>query len=113
MLPWGILLIAVLVELNFRGFLLGRLLTLCQSSWLRKHPAVGPALAPMLAITGASTVFAFDPFMVATFKQLHWIAIWDGMIWGAIWVRFRNLYAPIVAHTVEVMIMYSILKLVL
>ncbi|MGH7250310.1 MAG: CPBP family glutamic-type intramembrane protease [Nitrospiraceae bacterium] len=113
MLPWGILLIAILVELNFRGFLLGRLLSLCQSSWLRKHPAVGPALASMLAIAGASTVFAFDPFMVATFKHLHWIAIWDGIIWGAIWVRFRNLYAPIVAHTVEVMIMYSILKLAL
>ena len=51
--------------------------------------------------------------MVATFRNLHWIAVWDGMIWGAIWVRFRNLYAPIVAHSVEVMIMYSILKLVL
>lgn len=113
MLPWGIVLIAVLVELNFRGFLLGRLLSLCQSSRLRHHPTAGPALGSMLAITGASTVFAFDPFMVATFKHLHWIAIWDGMIWGAIWVRFRNLYAPIVAHTVEVMIMYSILKLVL
>ena len=113
MLPWGILLIAVLVELNFRGFLLGRLLTLCQSPWLSKHPAVGPTLAPILAITGASMVFAFDPFMVATFKDLHWIAVWDGIIWGAIWVRLRNLYATIVAHSVEVMIMYSILRLIL
>ena len=54
MLPWGIVLIAVLVELNFRGFLLGRLLSLCQSSRLRHHPTAGPALGSMLAIAGAS-----------------------------------------------------------
>jgi len=107
MLPWLILLIAVAVELNFRGFLLGRLLALCARA------GAGPALAATSAIAGSALAFAFDPFMVATFRNLHWIAVWDGIIWGAIWVRFRNLYAPIVAHTVEVMIMYSILKLAL
>ncbi|MBI4400909.1 MAG: hypothetical protein HY581_04690 [Nitrospirae bacterium] len=113
MLPWGILLIAIAVELNFRGFLLGRLLALCQRAWLSRYPRVGPVLAPAVAIAGASTVFAFDPFMVTTFKHLHWIAIWDGLVWGMIWWRLRNLYAPIIAHAVEVMVMYSIIKVVL
>jgi len=109
MLPWAILIIAIAVEVNFRGFLLGRLHALGQRSWGAQYPLVGS----VLAVGGASTAFAFDPFMVATFKHLHWIALWDGIIWGAIWVRLRNLYATIVAHAVEVMIMYSILKLVL
>jgi len=113
MLPWAILIIAVAVELNFRGFLLGRLLTLCQSAQLGRYTRIGPALAPAFAIGGASTVFAFDPFMVATFKHLHWIAIWDGLVWGVIWLRTRNLYATIVAHAVEVMIMYTIIKIAL
>lgn len=113
MLPWGILLIAMAVELNFRGFLLGRLLALCQRAWLSRFPRVGQVLAPTVAIAGASTVFAFDPFMATTFKHLHWIAIWDGLVWGTIWLRLRNLYAPIVAHAVEVMMMYSIIKVAL
>jgi hypothetical protein len=51
--------------------------------------------------------------MVETFKHLHWIALWDGMVWGMVWMRTRTLYATVVAHTVEVLIMYSVLKLVL
>ncbi len=115
MLPWGILLIAIAVELNFRGFLLGRLLALCETvrlrrpSWLSDCPGPGPALA----VGGSATLFAFDPFMVATFHHLHWIALWDGLIWGMIWLRLRNLYATIVAHAVEVIILYAILKRVL
>lgn len=109
MLPWTIALIAVGVELNFRGFLLGRLLALWQPPpGSRYHPG-GAALA--VAVSAAA--FSFDPFMVATFRHLHWIAVWDGLVWGLLWVRLRNLYAPIVAHTVEVIIMYGVLKAVL
>jgi membrane protease YdiL (CAAX protease family) len=109
MLPWFILLIAVFVELNFRGFLLGRLLTLAE----RAAPALSPSLAAGAAVAVTALVFSFDPFMVITFQHLHWIAVWDGLIWGLLWVRLRNLYVPIVAHAVEVMVMYSIIKAVL
>lgn len=105
MVPWFILFIAVAVELNFRGFLLGRLLALCRS-----FPGFATSLAAPIAIVTSALVFAFDPFMVATFKHLHWIAVWDGIVWGTIWVRLRNLYATIVAHAVEVIIMYSIVR---
>ena len=108
-LPWTILLIAVAIELNFRGFLLGRLLTLCENSRLGQRAWMGPALA----VGATATAFAFDPFMVVTFKHLHWIAMWDGIVWGTIWLRMRNLWATIVAHAVEVMIMYIIIKIVL
>jgi membrane protease YdiL (CAAX protease family) len=106
MLPWGILVIAIAVELNFRGFLLGRLATLLQRTWLRTHRGVGSALAVMIS----SIVFSFDPFMVTTFKHLHWIAVWDGMVWGVLLLRTHSLYVPIVAHAIEVIVMYSALK---
>lgn len=108
MLPWAILLIALGVELNFRGFLLGRLLTLCASptSAIR-------VLGPALAVGGSALVFSFDPFMTATFKHLHWIAVWDGIVWGGLWLYLRNLHVTIVAHAVEVVILYSVLKIVL
>ena len=107
MLPWLILSIAVAVEVNFRGFLLGRL-------WaLSVRIGAGPVLAPTVAITGAALAFAFDPFMVATFKHLHWIAVWDGLVWGVLWLYLRNLYAPMTAHAVEVIILYSTLKVAL
>jgi hypothetical protein len=96
MVPWFILLIATLVELNFRGFLLGRLLAL-------GLPA--PVAVPLSAL-----LFAFDPFLVATFQQLHWIAVWDGLVWGSLWVAFRNLYVPIVGHAVEVIVLYSVMR---
>ena len=108
MLPWGIMAIAVGVELNFRGFLLGRLLTRFER--LRN---VSSRLASGSAVAISALAFSFDPFMVATFRDLHWIAVWDGMVWGMMWVRRRNLYATIVAHAVEVMVMYSALKLVM
>jgi membrane protease YdiL (CAAX protease family) len=108
MLPWGIMAIAVGVELNFRGFLLGRLLAAL------KGAGAGPSRRPAaLAIAISALAFSFDPFMVGTFRHLHWIAVWDGIVWGMMWVRRRNLYATIAAHAVEVMVMYSILKLVL
>lgn len=108
MLPWVIVLIAWFVEVNFRGFLLGRLLALCRSA----VPSPSP-VAPALAIAGSALLFSFDPFMVATFRHLHWIAVWDGLIWGLLWMHLRNLYATITAHAVEVIVMYSVIKYVL
>lgn len=109
MLPWFIVLIAVLVEVNFRGFLLGRLLALTE----QMVPALPMPLAGALAIGVSALAFSFDPFMVITFQHLHWIAVWDGLVWGLFWVWLRNLYVPIIAHAVEVMVMYSIIRTVL
>ncbi len=106
MLPWVIVLIAAFVELNFRGFQLGRWLALSRQL---RVPRSGRA-APALAVGTTALVFAFDPFLVTTFKHLHWIAIWDALVWGALWLRLRNLYATIVAHAVEVMIVYSAVR---
>ena len=109
MVPWFICGIAIFVELNFRGFLLGRLAAL--ESELQKSSLI-QRLSPLALITCA-LLFAFDPFMVNTFAHLHWIALWDGLIWGIIWLRTRNLYITIVAHAVEVMIMYLSVRAVL
>jgi membrane protease YdiL (CAAX protease family) len=109
MLPWFVLLIAVLVEVNFRGFLLGRLLVLVE----QMAPALPTPLASGMAIGMAALAFSFDPFMVITFQHLHWIALWDGLVWGLLWVRLRNLYVPIIAHAAEVMVMYSVIRTVL
>ena len=106
MVPWFIVGIALFVEFNFRGFLLGRLVslesTLWRHAWLRN-------LSPAALVTSA-LVFSFDPFMVNTFRDLHWIAVADGLVWGLIWLRTRNLYATIVAHAVEVILMYSAVR---
>ena len=102
MAPWFICGIALIVELNFRGFLLGRLATLESGLW---RSGLAQRLSPLALITCA-LIFAFDPFMVNTFQHLHWIALWDGLIWGIIWLRTRNLYITIVAHALEVMMMY-------
>lgn len=102
MVPWFICGIALLVETNFRGFLLGRLAVLESNLWT---PSLAPWLSPLALLTSA-LVFAFDPFMVNTFRHLHWIALWDGMVWGIIWLRMRTLTITIVAHAVEVIVMY-------
>ncbi|MBI4003087.1 MAG: hypothetical protein HY348_15055 [Nitrospira defluvii] len=99
MVPWFILFIAAMVELNFRGFLLGRLLAL--------------KLSPPTAVLTSALLFAFDPFLVATFQQLHWIALWDGLVWGTLWAALRNLYVTIVAHAVEVMMLYGVMRAIL
>jgi membrane protease YdiL (CAAX protease family) len=103
MLPWFICGIALFVEMNFRGFLLGRLATLESQLW---SSGFAQRLSP-LALLASSLIFAFDPFMVNTFQYLHWIAVWDGLIWGMIYLRTRNLFITIVAHAVEVIVMYS------
>jgi hypothetical protein len=89
--------------------LLGRLLAFFQTPEFR----LNRWLPSTLAVVISALTFSFDPFMVETFKHLHWIALWDGMVWGMVWMRTRTLYATVVAHTVEVLIMYSVLKLVL
>lgn len=99
MVPWLVCAIAILVELNFRGFVLGRLLAL----------SVPRAAAVLLS----AVLFAFDPFLLCTFRQLHWIAVWDGIIWGIMWIRLGNLYATITAHAVEVIILYCIVRVAL
>lgn len=109
MVPWFICAIAFFVELNFRGFLLGRLTALESRLW---RSGVAQRFSP-LALIASALIFAFDPFMVNTFQDLHWIAVWDGLIWGAIWLRTRNLYITIVAHAVEVIVMYSSVKFAL
>lgn len=106
MVPWLICGIALFVEVNFRGFLLGRLAEL-ESHWRGTDPRQRPAL---LSLAISSLTFAFDPFMVNTFQYLHWIAVWDGLMWGTIWLRTRNLWITIVAHAIEVIILYSAVK---
>jgi len=109
MVPWFICGIAFFVELNFRGFLLGRFAALESRLW---KSGMAQRFSP-LALIASALIFAFDPFMVNTFQYLHWIAVWDGLIWGIIWLRTRNLYITIVAHAVEVIVMYSSVKFAL
>jgi hypothetical protein len=106
MLPWLIGCIAIFVEVNFRGFLLGRLALIESPLW--QSPLIR-RLSPLALITSA-VAFSFDPFMVATFQHLHWIAIWDGLAWGTVRLTANNLYTPIIAHAVEVMVMYSAVR---
>jgi membrane protease YdiL (CAAX protease family) len=103
MVPWFIIAIALVVEINFRGFILGRLAALEAGYFWPDGSARW--FAPLALLAGALT-FAFDPFMVNTFEDLHWIAVWDGLIWGAVWLRTRNLYITVAAHAVEVIVMY-------
>jgi membrane protease YdiL (CAAX protease family) len=106
MVPWFISGIALFVELNFRGFLLGRLASLESRLW---GSGLAFRLSPLALLTSA-LIFAFDPFMVNTFQHLHWIALWDGFIWGIIWLNTKNLYVTIVAHAVEVLVLYGALR---
>ena len=109
MVPWFVSMIALVVELNFRGFLLGRLTALESNLWRQRTLQ---RLSPLALLTSA-LVFSFDPFMVVTFRHLHWIALWDGVVWGLLWLIARNLYATIVAHAVEVILVYSAVRVAL
>jgi len=109
MVPWVICGIALFVELNFRGFLIGRLASLESGLW---ESGSVQRFSPLALVTSALT-FAFDPFMVNTFQHLHWIALWDGLVWGIIWLRTGNLYITIAAHAVEVTVMYLAVRTVL
>lgn len=102
MVPWVTCCIALFVELNFRGFLLGRFAALEASLWTSR---LCQRLTPVALVISA-LAFTFDPFMMNTFRHLHWIALWDGLIWGVIRLRTGNLSITIVAHAVEVLMMY-------
>lgn len=102
MVPWVTCFIALFVELNFRGFLLGRIAMIEAPLWTS---SLCQRLPPVALVISA-LAFTFDPFMVNTFQHLHWIALWDGLIWGAIRLHTGNLSIAIVAHAVEVTIMY-------
>jgi hypothetical protein len=111
MVPWLIMTIAMAVELNFRGFLLGRLLVLFGGALQTNHTsATRIRLQVMLPVSISALTFSFDPFMVSTFRDLHWIALWDGLVWGWMWIRMHNLYAVMTAHAVEVAIVYLIVR---
>lgn len=101
MFPLGIAGIGVLVELNFRGFQMGRLLTLFGDSHAGR----------IAAVVISALVFAHDPFMIRVFQHLHVIAVLDGLVWGILLLRTGSLYATMAAHTVEVWILYVWLKL--
>lgn len=101
MVPWGIVAIAFLVEVNFRGFILGRF----EAIWGEK--SYGPSLAVILS----ALVFSWDPFMVTVFRGYHWLALTDGLIWGALLLWTRNLFSTITAHALEVILVYSVLRL--
>ena len=109
MVPWFTVLIAIAVELNFRGFLLGRLEYFC-CRWLPLTATHGVRLGSIVAMLVSALVFAFDPFMVMTFRHLHWIAVWDGLIWAGLFLWWRNLVPVIAAHAIEVMILYLSVK---
>jgi membrane protease YdiL (CAAX protease family) len=100
MFPVGIAAIGILVELNFRGFQLGRLAVVFGCS----------RAARTAAVVVSAFIFAWDPFMVHVFRSLHWIALWDGLVWGILFLRTGTLYATITAHTIEVWILYGSLK---
>ncbi len=111
MMPWVIIMIAMAVELNFRGFLLGRLLVWFQSVHQPDHPSTTKIrLQAFLPLSISALTFGFDPFMVSTFRDLHWIAVWDGLAWGWLWMRMHNLYAVITAHAVEVVLLYLFIR---
>ena len=114
MVPWFILIIAMAVELNFRGFLLGRLLTMFVSAPTTpntfQHASIRTRGVAIIPLGISALTFSFDPFMVATFRHLHWIAVWDGFIWGWMRIRMNNLYAVIIAHAVEVTILYLTIR---
>ena len=114
MVPWFIIIIAMAVELNFRGFLLGRLLVCFEKRFPTHYSSpFRKSMRILLPLSISSLTFSFDPFMVTTFRQLHWIALWDGFIWGWIWLRRHNLYAVMTAHAVEVIMVYLIIRRVL
>jgi membrane protease YdiL (CAAX protease family) len=101
MFPAGIAAIGILVELNFRGFQMGRLMVLFG----------GSTAGRIASVVISALVFAHDPFMVRIFQHLHVIAVWDGLVWGILLLRTGSLYATMAAHTVEVWILYAWLKL--
>lgn len=100
MMPFGIIMVSAFVEINFRGFILNRLLVIFGNGKIGAY----------LAIALSSVVFSYDPFMLYYFKLFHWLALFDGLIWGYLYYRTGNILGPITAHSICVMIVYTVLK---
>jgi len=100
MMPFGIIMVSSFVEINFRGFIMSRFLTMFRNN-------SGGAFA---AIAISSIVFATDHFMLFYFKIFAWLALFDGIIWGYLYYRTGNILGPIAAHSICVMIVYTVLK---
>lgn len=101
MVPWGIVGIAFFVEINFRGFIMGRVLKLAGD---RRY-------APAAAVIVSAVVFSLDPYMMTVFRGYHWLALTDGLIWGVLLLLTRNLFSTITAHAVEVILVYTFLRI--
>lgn len=99
MMPLGIILVSAFVEINFRGFILNKLLAVFGNG---KKGAY-------LAIALSAIVFSYDPFMLHYFKLYHWLALFDGIIWGYLFYRTGSILGPIAAHSICVIIVYTIL----
>lgn len=100
MMPLGIILISAFVEINFRGFIMDRLLSI-----------FGKARAgAYAAIILSAIIFSYDPFMLHYFKIFHWLALFDGIIWGYLFYRTGNILNPIISHSICVIIVYTVLK---
>lgn len=95
--------VTVGVETLFRGFLLGRLLV-----WLPTGTA-----GVWTAIVCGALLFAWDPFLVMSFHEWHWLGWSDGVVWGYLFLRTGSLLAPMAAHGVEVTTLYIIFRWVL
>jgi membrane protease YdiL (CAAX protease family) len=108
-LPWWLMLglvvpaVAVVIETLFRGFLVGRLLV-----WLPMGPS-----GRWTAIVCGALLFAWDPFLVMSFHEWHWLGWTDGIVWGYLFLRTGTLLAPMMAHGVEVTTLYIIFRWVL
>lgn len=100
MFPLGIVFISALVEILFRGWILGRFLSLFDDT----------RRGVCCAVLVSALYFSFDPFMVIYFKGYHWLALTDGVVWGGLLHKTNNLFSSISAHTVEVWIVYLALK---
>ncbi|MEW6325953.1 MAG: hypothetical protein AB1515_11290, partial [Nitrospirota bacterium] len=68
------------------------------------------ALGRWGAIVGAGLLFAWDPFLVMSFREWHWLGWSDGVVWGYLLYRSGTLFAPMAAHGVEVALLYSVFR---
>ena len=78
-------------RIEFSGISPGQAVSASVADGCRQRVHTGLRLGSIVAMLVSALVFAFDPFMVMTFRHLHWIAVWDGLIWAGLFLRWRNL----------------------